>query len=57
MQRAKKKSTVVRISRGLHEAIIEFLELPSARRLGLGTYIDVVNYAVRDLLKRYKVIE
>ena len=47
------KSTPVKITKGLDEAINMFLETERAHLLGFRYKIDVVNAAVRDLLIKY----
>ena len=48
--------TLVRIARGLAESIDKFLATDEARLRGLDSRVDVVNEAVRQLLKTYGVL-
>jgi len=47
----------VRISRGLTEAIEEFLKTEQASKMGYHSKADVVTVAVRNLLTEYGVYE
>lgn len=43
----------VKITKGLEEAIQEFLESDTAKKMGLDSKSDVVAEALRDLFKKY----
>jgi len=47
---------VVRIPKGLLDAIDEFIKTDKAKRLGLDSKSDVVSEAVRELLKKERLI-
>ena len=47
------RSTPIRITKGLDEAIDQFLNTEKARLLGFRFKSDVVNAAVRELLIKY----
>ena len=49
------KSTVIRIKKGLKEAIDDFLKTEKARKGGFDYKSDVANAAIRQLLQRYGV--
>jgi len=51
--RGEATSQPIRISKGLDEAIEEFLLTEKARKLGFRYKSDIINAAVRDLLTKY----
>jgi len=52
---ADAKTSVIRIKKGLKEAIEEFLKTEKARKGGFDYKTDVANAAIRQLLQRYGV--
>ena len=50
---ADEKTSVIRIKKGLKEAIEEFLKTEKARKGGFDYKTDVANAAIRQLLQRY----
>jgi len=52
-KKRKTSSKPVKITKGLDEAIAQFLSTDRARLLGFRFKSDVVNTAVRDLLVKY----
>ena len=48
--------SVVRIPKGILDAIDEFLQTEQAKRLGLDSKSDVVSEAVRRLLAKYRIL-
>ena len=52
----KGKLRVVRIRRGILDAIDEFVETEQAKRLGLDSKSDVVGEAVRQFLRKYRIL-
>jgi len=52
-RKGEKTTEAIRIAKGLNEAITIFLKSPKAKLLGYRFKSDVVNDAVRNLLKLY----
>jgi len=56
MPKKKEHSDVVRIAKGLLDAVKEFRETKEAEHLGLFTNAQVINEAVREFLRRMKIL-
>jgi len=56
-QKSKGEQSVVRVSTGIREMIDDFLKSDTARQYGWDSKKDVVNAAVLDFLRKYRVIK